>query len=234
MSGDTERCHLDESRLDPVRFCMTNFLDPAPPDQEWPNTSLSIMAVAYTCGAIRRRGEPVEHHHDREEWSLCRRLSDEAAKVMGGVEVGMGSSREAYFSPFYMVAAERAEVPEVLSVDLIRSAFGGTISPNALISIEPLEERGEWWTKVREYLVDNDDALQDPECMAEGKNEMNRWKAMVRWFRKQNELHEPSFVMVGRPDRANLGWCCIDFPYLAIGVTKSGSFVGIWGHYVDH
>src|SRR5262245_49755564 len=98
------KCTLDEGRLDPIRSCMTNFLDPDPAGSEWANASVSAAAVAYSCGAIRRRGEVIDHDHDPDEWRLCRRLADEAARVMAGVEVGMGSALESYFAPFFVVA----------------------------------------------------------------------------------------------------------------------------------
>ncbi len=235
MGGDVAvPCVLDQGRLDPIRFCMTNFLDPAPPDQEWANRSISQRTVAYSCGAIGRQGDHIEHDHDPEELARCRRLSAEAAKVMEGVVVGMGSSGlDDYFAPFHVVACRgKANAPRKLDEEAIRRAFGGTIYPGVEILVEPLEERGEWWTLVREYLVDNDDALEDDECLEEGEKELGRWREMVRWFRETKELHGASFVMMRAAVRRR-DWTCCDFPYLALGITRAGSLVGIWGHYVD-
>jgi hypothetical protein len=213
---------------------MTNFLDPAPPDQEWANCSISQRAVAYSCGAIGRRGDVIEHDHDPEELARCRRLSAEAAKVMEGVVVGMGSSGlDDYFAPFYVAACRGAKAPRKLDEEMIRRAFGGTIYPGVEILVEPLEERGEWWALVREYLVDNDDALEDEELLEEGEEELARWREMVRWFRDAKELHGASFVMMRAADWPRLDWICCDFPYLALGITQAGSLVGIWGRYVD-
>lgn len=211
---------------------MTNFLKPSA--SEWANTSLSTRSVAYSCGAIRRSGETFEHDHDPVEWKVCRQLSDEAARVMKDVEVGMGSSSYAFFNPFYLVASKGSKVPVVLTEEFLRAAFGGTLYPGMSIVIEPLEKRGAWWTKVREYLVDNDDALKDKEEMADGKTTLKRWNAMVRWFGAQTGLHGSAFVMMEGSHLSKPDWCCIDFPYIALGITNAGSLVGIWGPYCDH
>ncbi len=234
MSRDaTEQCVLDLSRLDPIRPCLTNFLDPAPPDQEWANCSISQRAVAYSCGAIGRQGDVVEHDHDPEELAQCRRLSAQAAKLMEGVVVGMGSSGvNDFFAPFYVAACRGAKRPSKLDEDWLRRAFGGTIYPGLKIRIEPLKERGEWWTMVREYLVENDDAMDDEEAYEEGKAELIRWQRMVQWFREEKDLHACSFVTMYAAER-RLDWTCCDFPYLALGITQAGSLVGIWGRYVD-
>jgi hypothetical protein len=150
---------------------MTNFLDPGSPGDDWPNTSITPSAIAYTCGATRRRVDPVRHRHEPDEWRRCRGPAERAAKPMEGVEVGMGSSGEPYFAPVHCVAEPGAAVPQSLSEPVVRAAFGGTISPRVGMVIGPLEERGQWWAKVRESLVENDDALEDDVPMAEGKAE---------------------------------------------------------------
>jgi hypothetical protein len=152
---------------------------------------------------------------------------------MEGVEVGMGSSGEHYFAPFHIVAECGAAAPRSLSEPVVRAAFGGTISPRVGMVVEPLEERGRWWAQVREYLVENDDALGDEELMAEGQEELDRWSELVRWFRGRREFHGAGFVMMGPARWPTVGWSCCNFPYLAAGITEAGSLVGIWGNYVD-
>lgn len=155
---------------------------------------------------------------------------------MDGVAVGMTSCGDDRFAPFFVAATRGAAVPAKVTEAVIRRAFGGALypDPDMEVVVEPLEMQGEWWTKVLEYLVDNDDALTDPEAMAEGRRDLRRWVEMVEWF-GQSGLQGCSFVMMRERDFPSTGdWLCLDFPYLAVGITPAGSLVGIWGQVCDH
>jgi hypothetical protein len=195
-----------------------------------------MSAVAYSCGAIRRHGETINHDHDPAEWKLCRRLAGEAARLMDGVEVGMGSSAiDSFFAPFFVVANKMSEttIPSPVDEAAIRVAFGGCLHPNVRVLVEPLRARGEWWTRVREQLVDNDDAQEDDELMDEGQAELERWKQMIHWFRDHCEIRVPSVVLIDAEGRPRKGWTCCNFPCMILGATKAGSLVGVWGYRVD-
>ena len=221
-------CPIDEGRLGPIRPCMESY-GIGDPSGEWPNNLISARAVAYSCGALGRAGEVVSHEHDPAELDLCRRLSAEAARVMDGVQVGMGSESIDHFAPYFVAATLGAEVSGAVDEGSIRRVFGGTIHPEAPIVVEPLEERGEWWRQVREDLVDNDDCEGDEEARAEGEAILDRWRAMVRWFRSRDEFHGTAFVMIGETGEGGPG---CDLLRLALGLTGSGSLVGICGHVV--
>jgi hypothetical protein len=222
------KCEIDQDRLMPIRNCMTNFLDPAPALRPWENASVANDAVARTCGAIGRLGESVDHDHDPGEWQLCRELAGEAVRLMDGVEaIGSG------FSPFFMVVDRGSERPGPIDEATIRADFGGTLYPGLQIVVEPLAERGDWWTEVREYLVDNDDAEADDEDMADGLEELEKWRALIRWFGGQGEIQAASMVRMKGTRRPWRDWTCCNFPFLVIGRTRPGSLVGIWSTVVD-
>jgi hypothetical protein len=229
--GQTSVCVLDPPRLEPFRECMTDFRKPQPRPHEWANVSISPKAVAYSCGMIARQGDPVDHNHDPDDLTTCRRISTEAARLMEGICIGMCSTGSDYFHPFFSPASLGAPVPAEVDEVVIRRAFGGALypGPEMEIVVEPLEMRGEWWTRIREYLVDNDDALTDREAMADGRRELRRWAKMVEWF-GQSGLHGCRFVMTrARHSPPEGDWFCIHFPYLAVGLTDAGSLAGIWG-----
>ncbi len=230
-------CVLDPSRLAPVRRCMTKDKGPNPEGHQWAWMSISPEAIAFSCGAIAMEGDEVDHDHDPGELSLCRRLASEAAQVMEGVEIGMGTARpDVFFAPFFVTANRGAAVPAKVTEAVIRRAFGGTLysDPEMEVVVEPLEMKGRWWTKGLEYLVDNDDALEDREAMADGKQILRKWAKMVKWFGRSG-LHGCSFIMIKVRDfPTTSGWDCLDFPYLAVGITDAGSLVGMWGEVCDH
>ena len=227
----TRDCSLQPSRLEPFRSCMTDFRRPNPRPHEWANVSISPKVIAYSCGAIARQGDAVEHEHDPDELALCHLLSTEAARLMKGVCVGMGSSGEDYFAPFFVAANRGVPVEAVVTEAVVRQAFGGALYPESdmEVVVEPLVMKGEWWTLVREYLVDNDDALTDPDAMADGRRQLRKWTKMVEWFDRSG-LRGCRFVMMRARYFPTTGeWLCIYFPYLAVGLTDAGSLVGIWG-----
>lgn len=197
------------------------------PEAEWPNNLLSRRLVVTAGGAIRRAGEPSRHAVDPGELALCRRLAAEAAGVMAGVSVGMGSESGDGFTDFFVVAEIGAAVPAGIDEALMRSRFGGTIFPRATVSVEPLTEAGGWWAE----------AEQDGE--GSEADYFVPWRAMIRWFREQPEFVATAFVRIGDatalqalprkswPAGTESTGCVL--PRLATGLTPAGSLVGLFG-----
>src|SRR5262249_39662352 len=128
--------------------------------------------------------------------------------------VGMGSESSDIFEPFFVVARKGLTVRPDLSEQVLREAFGGVIWSRTRIWVEPLEERGEWWSSV---LADCGQTTEEREpCL-------RPWQSMIAWFHSQKEFASVWFVMIGN-DPSDGG---AHFPRLAIGVTNGGSLAGI-------
>jgi hypothetical protein len=212
MSAATVRdCWLDTHRLAAIAGAMYDY-GSEKADKDWPHNCLSIRTVAYSCGAICRAGDVLEHNHDPAELERCSCLSAEIAQLMSGMELGMGSEGGSCFHPFFVAANAGATVPGALDPDFIRKAFGGTIYPPAQIVVEPLEERGRWWQDV---LLDSTGA----------EAALARWRGMMRWFDEQPNFCASAFVMIGENPLGGDNHGCV-FPRLALGLTEAGSLVG--------
>ncbi|MGH7296919.1 MAG: hypothetical protein ACRELB_18410, partial [Polyangiaceae bacterium] len=155
-------------------------------DGEWPNNLLSVRTVVDESGAIGRRGQLVERAVDPAELALCARLAREAAEIMRGVSVGMGSESGSGFADFF-VAAGAGDEPAAARIDepLVRRAFGGTIFPPATMAVEPLKEDGVWWSEVLADGEGQDEAYFAP------------WRALMAWFAGQESLVDSAFVRIG-------------------------------------
>jgi hypothetical protein len=199
-------------------------------DGEWPNNIISNRAVVYENGTIARAGDAIRHAVDPDELALCQTLARQAAAIMDGVELGMGSESSARFSEFFVTAGVDGPRPERIDEDLVRTAFGGTIFPPATITVEPLKEAGIWWS----------DVLRDGDGQPEAY--FAPWRTLMAWFAHQAFV-DSAFVRIGdygallALDRASypegtdsLG--CV-FPRLAVGLTRGGSLAGIFGHVVQ-
>jgi hypothetical protein len=220
----------DPTRFEVVRLCTEHF-DVGDPDAEWPNNILSRRTVVYGSGAIARRGDPVRHAVDPDELALCRRLAAEAAAVMAGVEVGMGSESGDTFHEFFIAGNAVEPAPGRIDEQLVRSRFGGTIFPLATITVEPLAEAGVWWSEVESDGAESEEVYFKP------------WRAMIRWFRERPEFVDCAFVRIG--DSRALwaipreewpeGTECTgsSLPRMAVGLTRGGSLVGLFGHSVQ-
>ena len=66
-----QNCRIDPKRLAPLKECMENY-GVGDPDAEWPHKVISRKATAYSCGALGRAGDPIEHNHDPAELERCR------------------------------------------------------------------------------------------------------------------------------------------------------------------
>jgi hypothetical protein len=225
---------LDPELLAVLHECTENY-GVGNPGAEWPNNILSRKTVVYGSGRIARQGDPVLHHVDPEELALCRRLAGAAADLMAGVDVGMGSESSDPFRAFFIAANTDDPVPEALDEALIRSRFGGTIFPAATIAVEPLTEAGTWWEEVE---------ADAPEFSGEAREEYLRpWRALIHWFGARPELKDSAFIRIGEfdalhdlnrgsyPEGTDLPGCVL--PRLAVGLTRSGSLVGLFGHTVQ-
>lgn len=123
----TTTIQRDAGRLAVIRECMEAY-GMGEAGAEWPNNIISRRAVVYNDGTIAREGDTVTHEIDDTELALCRRMSEEAALLMGGVDVGMGSEASDRFNGFYVAAPAGAATPAALDATLIRARFGGRCS----------------------------------------------------------------------------------------------------------
>jgi hypothetical protein len=220
----------DPKRLAVISECMERY-DVGDPDAEWPNNIISQRAVVYESGFIAREGEPVSHVVDAEELALCRRLAAEVAALMAGVPVGMGSEAGDQFREFFIAGNANETPPKQIDEPLIRSRFGGTIFPPATITVEPLVEAGIWWSEV-----ERDGSGAEADYFVP-------WRAMIRWFSARTEFVSIAFVRIGEqaalwhlpraqwPAGTEITGCVL--PRLAIGLTRGGSIVGLFGHSVQ-
>jgi hypothetical protein len=224
----------DPDRFAVLRECTVNY-GVGDPGAEWPNNLLSRKTVVYGSGRIAREGDSVRQEVDPDELALCRRLAGEAADLMAGVEVGMGSESSDPFRAFFIAANADDPVPEGIDEGLIRSRFGGTIFPPSAITVEPLAEAGRWWAEVEQEAGDSED---------EGSEEHLRpWRALIAWFAARPELKDSAFVRIGDSDALNdldrgsypqgteLPGCVL--PRLVLGLTAAGSLVGLFGYSVQ-
>jgi hypothetical protein len=213
-------CVVDTDRLAVFKDCIETYgMENRAPGSEWPWNVLAKSTIAFSCGLLAFRRNAEEHNHDAEEFALCSRLAAEVCRTMDGRDFGMGSNSGDPFRPYYAVANAGSKVPRRVTEKKIREVFGGTIYPPTKIVIEPLAEKGEWWKQVVE------DGSGD-------EGYLGPWRVMIRWFRDQESLHGPVFVMIGDDpldeDLTTGNGGCV-FPRMAIALTDSGSLVGIGG-----
>jgi hypothetical protein len=221
---------LDSDRLSIIRECMDNY-GIGGVDAEWPNNIISRRAVVYNDGTIARRGEGVSHTVDAAELALCKRLSDEAAQVMAGISVGMGSESDDVFRNFFIVGPPGSKKPSVIDEALISERFGGTLFPPVTITVEPFAENTIWWEEV---------ALDGEES---APSYFTPWQAMSAWFKHQPAFITTAFVRVGDSQALHRlpeeSWprgtvmTGSVLPRLALGLTHNGSLAGLFGFAVQ-
>jgi hypothetical protein len=233
MSGSTiTHFEQDPERLAVLAECMENY-DVGEPGAEWPNNMISRRAVVYGSGRIAPAGDVVSHAVNTDELDRCRRLSQEAAALMDGVNVDMGSESADPFQPFFIAANVDETVPTRIDESLIRAKFGDTIFPLATITVEPLEEQGTWWS---ELVTCGDEGEELEQYLAP-------WRTMMSWFHQQSELAQPVFVRIGDteslwqipkqdyPAGTEVTPCVL--PRLVLALTRNGSLVGLFGFSVQ-
>jgi hypothetical protein len=231
----------DDERRAVIAECTESY-DVGSPQAEWPNNLISNKVIVYGSGRVARAGETVRHAVDPAELALCRRLAAEAAALMKGTEVGMGSEDSNEFRPFYVVANKDEPAPARITGDFVRKLFGGTIFPPATITVEPLAERGKWWSEVMaDFTGEDEDEDEDEEGDSAGG--LDAWRKMIAWFKGRAEFRDAAFVRIGdfkalhqlKRDRLPPGTEVVGcvLPRLAIGLTRAGSVAGVFGHSVQ-
>jgi hypothetical protein len=184
---------------------------------------LSTRTVVYDCGAYCRSGDLLPHDHDPTEFALCQRLAAEAAVLMQDQTIEMGDEGEHDLATFYVVANQGNPVPTAITEEVIRSAFGGTIYPQARITISPLQPgSGKWWEDLN-----YDYPEIDAEGIAQRSLLLAAWQQLIDWYHQQPDLAHAVFVAIDlcHEDGHNNHGCV--FPRLVLGLTKAGSLVGL-------
>ena len=221
---------VDSDRFAVLKECTENY-DVGTEKAEWPNNIVSRKAVLYASGVIARKGTKVRHAVESGELALCKKLAAEAARLMAGVEVGMGSESSDAFRGFFIAANVDDPVPKAITEELIRDRFGGTIFPLATITVEPLKEAGKWWSEVKFDGSESGAAYFRP------------WRKMIQWFGKRPEFKRSAFIRIGDrqalwtiprekyPPGTELTGCVL--PRMAVGLTAAGSLAGLFGYCVQ-
>ena len=165
---DTE---ASADNLGPLTECMEHY-DVGSRKHEWPNNILSRRAVAYPSGVIGRQGSIGEHSVDSEELDLCQQLAAEAAGLMQGIQVGMGSAQTSGFAPFFIAASAGSTPPGGMDQALVEQLFAGTLFPGISITVEPLQCSGSWWDTLQADFEDEDeDEDEDEEETEDGEDD---------------------------------------------------------------
>ncbi|HZZ78950.1 MAG TPA: hypothetical protein VFE62_10555 [Gemmataceae bacterium] len=221
---------IDEDKMSALRECMTSY-DVGPPNAEWPNNILSTKTVVYEDGLITREGQSPPRAIDPDELQRCKKLAAEAHAIMGNVDVGMGSESCDPFHEFFIAGRIDEVAAKKIDAALIQTKFGGTIFPLATITVEPLVESGTWWSEVKHDGSESGDEYFLP------------WRAMMKWFRNQPDFLDTAFVRIGDcgelqeidnadyPPGTEITGCVL--PRLALGLTRGGSLIGLFGYSVQ-
>src|SRR5262245_57469530 len=191
------------------------------PKVEWSCNSISADAQFRSCGLVARRGAKVKHDHDPQELAHCHTLATEAADIMGPCLDLLRSGSDPDTQPFFIAAQRGAKVPSGVDEDLIRTAMGGTLHPDARATIEPFAEGTEWWELM----------LEDAAAFTDSLERLRAWQELMSWF-PANSLAHASFVDVRESvDQVHYTIGCV-FPRFIIGITDKGSLVGLMTHIV--
>jgi hypothetical protein len=219
-------CQINPERLTSLTECLETYdiAESHPAEIDWLDNVLATRTVVYDCGAYCRSGDVIPHHHDPAEFALCQKLAAEAAVIMQDQTIEMGDEGEHDLAPFYVVINQGSPVPMAITEEVIRSTFGGTIYPQAQITICPLEPAsGQWWTDLN-----YDYPEIDPEGIARRSLLLAAWQVLIDWYHKQSDLTHAVFVAIDLfpfEDHHQNGGCV--FPRLVLGLTKAGSLVGL-------
>jgi hypothetical protein len=169
-------CTIDLARFSVISECTETYdMEYRAPENEWVWNVISRKTVVYSCGAIGRAGEILEHNHSPIEEERCQRLSQQAADIMAGQLMGCDAN-EHRFIPFYVLANDGDTVPDCITETVVRSAFGGTIYPAAKIVIQSLKAEESWWIEATESFEEPADPREeywtealDPEELEDGR-----------------------------------------------------------------
>jgi hypothetical protein len=236
-------CVLVPERLAPLRECM-ECCGPESPADEWNHSCIHPQAGIYSCGRLAFSSGPNEHDHDPEEVARCPRLASEAETVCRGLEVNLSES-SSKLAPFFITANRQTPVPDRLTPEVVRAAFGGVIYLQAKIVVESLEEGNQGWQQIadsedgelhlppggeRSFTKIQLEAFRQ-NTRAQWQERVGRWRAVLQWFRTRDEFRVGAFVLVGENPLSRTNFGCV-FPRLILGFTKAGSLVGVCGHAV--
>jgi hypothetical protein len=236
-------CDIDPGRLAPLKDCM-ECCGPSSPTDAWNHSCIHPRAVAYSCGRLAFPGGPNLHEHDPGEVTLSRRLASEAGAVCRGLEVN-ASEATSQLVPFFITANRQTPVPDRLTSEVVRTAFGETIYPQAEIIVEPLAVGNRGWQAIADsedgevhlppgtvhrYTREQLEVLRK-NTQTRWEEQVRRWRTVMDWFQTQ-ELHGGSFVLIGEDRLSQSNFGCA-FPRLVLGITKAGSLVGVCGHAVQ-
>lgn len=211
----------DRSRLDPFAPCIDDY-GVGDPNDPWANNCLARDAVAFCNGLIAREGTELTLGFDDEELQLCKHLAAEAARQMGPRCEGLYSAGDSPTSPHFVVG-EALPSGSSLDANLIRSVFGDALVQEAEITVETLDERGDWWSQIENCAADS--AADDPEYDVNSEI-ITPWLTVMQWFRDQPQLHAASMVRVHVPRHRGIRGGAV-FPYFVIALTARGSLAGI-------
>ena len=96
-----------------------------------------------------------------------------------------------------------------------------------MIEIEPLQERGAWWRAVlNNYGFEPDGTHRQPKEQAASERSVERWRELIRWFDKHDELHGASYIAIGEEPLSQTNFGCV-FPRLHVALTHAGSLAGV-------
>jgi hypothetical protein len=219
-----DNCQINPERLQSLTECLETYGIEAddPAEIDWPHNVLSTRTVVYDCGAYCFVDQAVLHQHDPAEFALCQRLAAEAAAFMQDQTIEMGDEGEHDLAPFYVIANQGNPVLTAITEEVIRSAFGGTLYPQARITICPLQPgSGQWWESLTYPEI-------EPKYIAMQAASLAAWQRLIDWYRQQPELANAVFVTIDLDkfaDGHENGGCV--FPRLVLGLTKAGSLVGL-------
>lgn len=216
-------CVLDPARLAPLRECM-ECCGPETPTDEWDHSCIHPHAGAYSCGRLALGGGSNQHDHEPGEVERCRRLAEEAAAFVRSLEINR-SEGSSSLRPFFITANRGESAAADLTPAFVRAAFGGTIYPQAKVTIAPLEERG-WAYDV--FVVSQDAAGKFPTT----GTGVERWRALMTWMRSHDQFRATAFVLIGNHPLSETNFASV-FPRLALALTRNGSLVGVCGHSVQ-
>jgi hypothetical protein len=201
---------------------------------DWPNNILSRRTIVFECGLIARKGTCGIREIDAREFTLCQRLAKRAHAQLRGLNFDIGSEEHNPLWEFYIVGSISEKVRSRITPKFIRAKFAGTIFPPATITAETLVDKGSWWSELVSASGETGTSLDAY---------LRPYREMIAWFRERPEFVSTAFVRIG--DRRQLGQLTNEdlpqgtavvpsvLPRLALGLTRKGSLVGLFGYTVQ-
>lgn len=225
---------MSAARRKPLWECMKDY-GVGDKGAEWPNNILSKRTVVYESGVIARRGDVVEHNVDPDELELCNSLARDALTANPHAYFDFGSEGGSKIWEFSIVANIDQRVRKRITPEFIRAKFGGALFPGVSITVEPLRERGIWWSEALRDTQGIDDA--------DTQDLLGTLRDLVDWFKNRPEFVHTAFVRIGdRPSFRDMSESNYPeetrltpsvFPRLILGLTTNGSLAGLYCYSVQ-